>query len=399
MVRQIIIIIIFLSSATFYSLVFLPKRILLLVSFASTVLVVVVVILNAIYDRGKRFEQHFTVGISFILLSVFLSMIGAYIGHQQGFFLSFWVQSPMLLYFFYAFLHATRVKPEELEKLMILMAILWMVFWLSQWAIFPVRLFDVGMASDRGTVRIFLPGGIYAMMMYFYFLQSFFRTNSLKDIAFCLILLIITLLGGTRSAILPLLLVTVINLIFSKRVKSKFMISIFMVAGMVIVFFIFQDFIMGLIELSEHQAAREEDDIRTRATRFYLTEFYPNKINYIIGNGAYHMANAYGIKILYYQTAYGYWLSDTGIFGVYVKLGIFYFVGVFILFRKIFISRIESRYLYFKYFAVLLLISELMGGVFAKPSSFIAILAMLYIIDVSTYKLKEKDKESKLVIE
>ena len=167
-----------------------------------------------------------------------------------------------------------------------------------------------------------------------------------------------------------------------------------MIVSVVVVFFIFQDIIMGLVELSETQAAQEEEDVRSRSTKFYLTEFYPNKVNYIIGNGASHMANAYGMKVMYYQTVFGYYLSDIGVVGVYVKLGVLYVIGVFILLRKIFISNIEPRYFYFKYSAILLLLNEIMGGAFARPSSFIVTLAMLYIIDVSSYKIKLKEKES-----
>jgi hypothetical protein len=166
------------------------------------------------------------------------------------------------------------------------------------------------------------------------------------------------------------------------------MISVFMMVGVLVLFFIFQDIIMGLVELSETQASQEEDDVRARSTKFYLTEFYPNKVNYILGNGASHLANAYGLKVMYYQTVFGYYLSDIGIVGVYVKFGVLYVVGVFILMRKIFTANIEPRYLYFKYSALLLLLNEIMGGSFAKPSSFIVTIAMLYIMDVSSHKLR-----------
>lgn len=395
MIRKILIIIIFLSSATFFSLIFLPRSILLLLSFACTILVVVGAILGAIYDRGDTFHKNFALGINIILLAVFLSMLGAYFGHGQGFLLSLWVQSPMLLYLFYYFLHYTRVRPEELERLLIVMAVMWMVFWMVQYSIFPTKLFDVRVESSRGTVRVFLPGGAFAAIMYFYFLQNFFKTNKIKFLLFCFGFLIITLLSGTRSSILPLLLVTVINLVISKRVKSKFMISMFMVASMVMMFFIFQDLIMGLVEISENQANQEEDDVRQRATHFYLTEFYPNKINYIIGNGVSHMANAYGLKVMYYQTVYGYYLSDIGVIGDYVKYGVFHFIGVLLIFIKIFTLRIEPRYFYLKYASILLLLNELLGGAFAKPSGFIVIIGMLYIMDVSSYNLKYKLTENK----
>ncbi|OQX72524.1 MAG: hypothetical protein B6D61_13615 [Bacteroidetes bacterium 4484_249] len=381
--------IIFLSSATFFSFAYLPRQVLLLISFSGTVLVVLVSLLGGIYDRGKKFPMNFTVGVSFIILSAIISMLGAYFGHQQGFLLSLWVQSPMYLYFFYFFLHTTRIKPDELERLIIIMAVLWMIFYFIQYLIYPKIIFDVRVQEARGTIRVFLPGGAFAVLMYFYFLQSFFRTNNLLHVGFCFGFLVITLISGTRSAILPVVFVTLLNLIFSKRVKSKFMITFFMLLGVVIVFFIFQDLIIGLIKLSETQASQEGEDIRMRSARFYLTEFYPNFVNYIIGNGSSHMANAYGMKVMYYQTVFGYYLSDLGMLGVYVRLGVLYIIGVFLIFRKIFITPYDSRYTYFKYATIMLIWNEIGGGAFAKPTSFIVTLAMLYIIDVSAYQLSQ----------
>ena len=167
------------------------------------------------------------------------------------------------------------------------------------------------------------------------------------------------------------------------------MITFFMLLGVVIVFFIFQDLIIGLIKLSETQASQEGEDIRMRSARFYLTEFYPNFVNYIIGNGSSHMANAYGMKVMYYQTVFGYYLSDLGMLGVYVRLGVLYIIGVFLIFRKIFITPYDSRYTYFKYATIMLIWNEIGGGAFAKPTSFIVTLAMLYIIDVSAYQLSQ----------
>lgn len=394
MVRQIVIAIIFLASATFFYIIFLPRGLILLLSFACTALVVVTVLLASIYDYGKRFNPNFSPGVILILLSTFLGMLGAYIGHDQGFLLSFWVSSPMLLYFFYFFLHTTRVRPEELERLLIAMAVLWMAIWILQWAIFPTKLFDVRVESSRGTVRVFLPGRAFAALMYFYFLQMFFKTNKLKYTVFILGYIIITLLSGTRSSILPLLLITIINLLYSKRVKSRLLISFFITVSIIMVFFIFQDMIMGLVEISQEQASQEEEDVRSRSTRFYLTEFYPNKINYAIGNGASHMANAYGLKVMYYQTVYGYYLSDIGIIGDYVKYGIFYLIGVFVIFRKLFIAKIEPKYNYFKYYGLLLILDEILGGAFGRPTSFIVVLTMLYIMDVSSYLLTHGEHES-----
>jgi len=398
MVRQIVVFFIFLASATFFNLTYLPKNVTLLMSFGAVVLMLLTVIITLIYDRGKRFHQYFGVEVGLIFFALLLAIYGAKWGHGQDFLLSIWVLNSMYFYLFYFFLHSIRMRPDELEKLIGYMGILFIMFFLLQYVLYPRMIFGARAQEMRGTIRIFLPGTSFAGLMFYFFLQRTFTTNQKISIAYCLLFLAIPVLQGTRSSILTTVLGAVIYIVFSKRVKSKILVFVLMFFGALLVYFIFQDIINNLIEVSQSQAAQDEDDIRVRSAKFFLFDFYTSPLNYFIGNGESHMMSAYGMKIWFYKSNYGFYQNDLGILGEYVRFGVLYIVCVFLIFRKLFIMKIAPRYDYFKYWAVILILDELMGGAFSKPTSIVIIASVLYIYDISTFELKNPDKETEEVI-
>jgi hypothetical protein len=398
MVRQIVVFFIFLASATFFNLTYLPKNVTLLMSFGAVVLMLLTVIITLIYDRGKRFHQYFGVEVGLIFFALVLAIYGAKWGHGQDFLLSIWVLNSMYFYLFYFFLHSIRMRPDELEKLIGYMGILFITFFLMQYVLYPRMIFGARAQEMRGTIRIFLPGTSFAGLMFYFFLQRTFTTNQKISIAYCLLFLAIPVLQGTRSSILTTVLGALIYIVFSKRVKSKILVFILMFFGAVLVYFIFQDIINNLIEVSQSQAAQDEDDIRVRSAKFFLFDFYTSPLNYLIGNGESHMMSAYGMKIWFYKSNYGFYQNDLGILGEYVRFGVLYIVCVFLIFRKLFTMKIAPRYDYFKYWAVILILDELMGGAFSKPTSIVIIASALYIYDISTFELKNPDKEPEEVV-
>ena len=393
MFKQLVVFFIFLASATFFRLTYLPKNLMLALSFGAIVLMLVTLVITMIYDRGEQFKKHFGTEIGLIFLALLLAVYGAKWGHDQSFLISAWAEYYMYFYLFYYFLHAIRFRPEELEKLMIIMAILYIGLFAFQYVMYPTMIFGARAQEARGTIRIFLPGSAFAGLMYFYFLQAIFTKNRNEYIVLCIAFLAIPFLQGTRSSIITILFGTIVYIVISKRVRSKVLVTILMLAGTVLVYFIFQDIIMSLIEVSEKQAAQEGDDIRVTSAKFYLYEFYTSNLNYLIGNGESHMMSPYGMRVWFYKSNYGFYQNDLGILGEYIKFGILYVIIVLLLLRKLFVIKIEPRYAYIKYWAVLLIISELVGGSFSSPTSIIVICSVMYIYDVSYFELKNPEEE------
>lgn len=393
MVKQIVVFFVFLSSATFFRFSYLPKNLYMLLSFGAIILMALTIVFYLIYDRGARFKQHFGTEVGLMFFAFLLSVFGAKYGHDQSFLLTAWAQYTMYFYLFYFFLHAIRFRPDDLEKLMIYMAIMFIGFFIVQYVLYPTIIFGGRAQEARGTIRIFIPGSAFAGLMYFYFLHQIFTKNKLIYIVFCFAFLAIPFLQGTRSSIITTLFGTLLLIVVSRQVRSKILVTMLMVVGGVMVYFVFQDIIMTLVEVSQEQAAQDDDDIRVRAAKFYLYEFYPSTLNYITGNGQSHMMSPYGMRIWYYKESLGFYQNDIGTLGQFTKYGIFYLISVFLILRKIFIRKIEPRYAYIKYWAVLLLLSELMGGSFASPTTIVVISSALYIYDVSYFELTNQEKQ------
>jgi len=388
MVRNLIILFIFFGSANFFMFTFIPRQMLLLLSFASNILMLTGIALTLVYYKGKWFPQKFGVEVGLIFLSLALAVYGAKWGHGQGFGLSIWALNFMYFYLLYFFLHAVRVKPEDLEKLLIFMGIIYIGFFIGQYVLYPTILFDSRISEDRGTIRVFIPGAAFAGLVFYLFLQKTFTTGNKLFLLFCLSFMIIPLLQGTRSSTLTTLLGAFIYILGSKRVKSKLLVSLMITASVAIIFFLFNDLIMNLIQVSEEQASQEGEDIRIRATKFFLTDFNPTPLNYLIGNGESHMMAPYGMRVSYYKTQFGFYQSDIGVIGNYVRFGVIYVLAVFLIFRKFFTLKIEPRYGYLKFWALLLILAEILGGAFTRQTTIAVIASVMYIYDVSNYEIR-----------
>lgn len=258
-----------------------------------------------------------------------------------------------------------------------------------QYVLYPTMLFGVRAQEARGTIRIFIPGGSFAVFVYFLTLQRSLSGGNKVYLLFNLMYLTVPILQGTRSSIATLLFGTVIFILFSRKVKSKLLVTMMMVLAGLLVFIAFQDIFMSLVQVSEEQANQDEDDVRMRAARFFLTEFYPNKINYFLGNGMSHMMSPYGMKEFYFKATYGFYISDLGLIGEFVRYGVVILIAIVLTFYKFFTVQIESKYGFFRFWALLLVLSEVLGGMFVRADVIIVITAIMYIYDVSNFKLKQ----------
>ena len=127
MFRQLLLLFLFLAASEFFRLSFVPRPIIQALSLGSVLIIVVIFIINSIYDRKKGFKQNFNLEVSLFLLATVFAMFGAKWGHSQPYLLTVWAQSYMYFYFFYFFLHVLKVKPKEIERLIFIMAIIYMV--------------------------------------------------------------------------------------------------------------------------------------------------------------------------------------------------------------------------------------------------------------------------------
>lgn len=257
-------------------------------------------------------------------------------------------------------------------------------------------IFDFRMEESRGTIRIFIYGSAFLGYAYFYQINKFFITNNLKNAVFALALFLFYILNGTRSSLFIIVFITILGLILSKKVKSKLLIIVlFGIAGFFF-FLIFQDIITAMIELSNNQINEDDENIRLRATRFFLTTFQPNFMTYIMGNGIGHQTAQYGLQILSYKIVFGFYQSDIGLVGEYSIYGAFFVIGAIAMIFSIFFTKFPIEYRFIRYFMADLLLSITTGMVFSIPYCIIIMLSICYFIDYFKYH-KSLDSEDNII--
>jgi len=360
-----------------------------------------VIIIQEIYGKGEAIKHNFKGPIFLIFTGVFLSMIIARAYHNQNYALTIWAQRDMYFYLFYFFLHFLKPDIKDLEKIVLTLGILYAFSYLIQYTIYPVTIFDVRQDVDRGTIRIFIPGGAFMILSLFICLQRFYIRNELRNIFLVLLFLGVVVLTGTRSSLAGMVLVIFYSLVFSRTIRSKYVIYALLVLSLIPIYFLFHDIFIGLMETSVRESQNFQSNIRIRAAKFFLTEFFPNTLAYIFGNGQDHMGSVYGLRVYSYKIFQGFYQSDIGLIGEFSKFGLFYAIGIFWVFFKVFTTRINPEYSYIKYYFLRTFILLFLGTTFTSPPSIATYCIMLYIIDKSMIELKAENhkKEVKVVDE
>jgi hypothetical protein len=391
MFKKIIIVFIVFGSMAFFEPVFIDRQMTGLIHMAVTALIFVFLVIYAIYDTSTKIKATFTWEVIMVFFAVFLSMIGAFVFHFQKFQITLMAQRIIYLFLFYFLLHQLKPSPQFVIKIFMIVSIFWLVFYIIQWAVYPVHLFGDQIFKDRNTIRIFLPGVSFAVIAYFISLMEFMKTNHYKYLVHLLLLLLGFVLMGTRQLLGPTLLITVIAVVQSKKIHSKMVLIILGIASVIPLYFVFQEIINAMLDVTKKESLAITENVRYKAVMFYLYRFAPSKLSFLIGNGAYSGHSSYGLMMDNYSKAFGYYLADIGIIGEFILYGIFFALAeLIVLFRTAFI-RYSDEFQFIKYTVYSMFFSIFVGaGAFSTGESIIMMCLLLYLVDVSKW-LKKQD--------
>jgi energy-coupling factor transporter transmembrane protein EcfT len=240
---------------------------------------------------------------------------------------------------------------------------------------------NINVIEGRATIRLFVGGMICAQAAYFYFLNQFFAKNNTRYLVLSLLTLSIFILQGTRQLIFALIFLTLIYLLFSRRIKSRFLIALIFSLAVVSFFLIFREIFVELTKVSSSQMQNLSGGIRIKAARFYLTNFMPNAWAYIFGNSNSGLGSAYDQQIFLYAFKYGFYTSDIGILGDYVKYGIVFTIAGLVMLIKAICFKISDKYSFLKYYIFSQCFTLITGyGIFGGVD--IVMVLSLYIFDV-----------------
>ncbi|MBE0654131.1 MAG: hypothetical protein IH594_10060, partial [Bacteroidales bacterium] len=365
----IILLIINIGYFQFFAFNAIPREIRIISGFGSILIIAVFLIVKYIYGNTDEIKKRFALPSILFIVAMLLSTIVSKAEHHQSFALSIWISRGIFFYLLYFFLHAYKFDRQTIEKVVLSIGLITIVFFYIQTIIYPTQIFDVRMTIDRGTLRLFLPSMGYTILAYFYFLNRYFKDNKLLDVIIVILALSIFILQATRQLIASLVLLTILNLFRSKEVKSRSLIIFLLTIGMGALVIVFYDLFVEIFAVSKSQAGDTKESIRSMAISFFLNDFQPSTSAYILGNGEGHQASPYGMKLRFLQLSKGFYLSDIGIVGDYVKYGILFVIAALIMLIKFLTIKVPREYEYLRYFVYLSLFTLFTSrGIFGAPN-------------------------------
>lgn len=340
-------------------------------------------IIHIVYGDRQSFKKNFTPFIILILFGAFTSMITAAYVREQPVSISLLAERAMFYYFLYFLLHELKIRPRDLEIIFVSFGILHIILYLTQFFAYPKILFDVFMISDRGTIRIYLPGSDYLALCYFMSMFAWLKTNRIRYMIYMLASFSIFILLGGRQTMALMVFVLIVAVLFSRRVKSRLLITALIAGSAVCVFYLFQDIFMEMLKTSNRDRSQGSNYVRFQATKYFLTTFFKTPIAYITGNGVPGFNSDYGKEVSLLRLSKGFYLGDVGMIGSYVMYGLFFILGVAGIFFKAFTTKIQEHYGYIKYMLLGTLLSLVTGAGFSEGSFICFVCFLLYIIDVT----------------
>ncbi len=383
---------IFVLASGFYTLIFIPEQLRNLGEIAGIGVIIFVLLFQQLSGDSQREKQYFKKEIYLFLLAAFVSMFMANAFHNQAFTITLVAQRYIYFFFFYFFLHSIKLDVKEIEKLILPLAFVYVFLYLTQYIVFPTRIVDSRVGVERGTVRIFIPGGGFLLLAYFMSLQKLLKNYELKHGIYCLIFFVVNgILQGTRQSLASIVLLTVAFIFFSKQVKSRTLVIIMAGVAGLAVFVIFQDIFLEMIAVTRKETTATRENIRLVAVRFFLTEFMPNKLAYIFGNGQDSLNSSFGREVNLYKKL-GLYQSDIGLIGDYTKFGLLFVIAQLSIMARVIFGKLPKEIVYLRYFFISRALVMFTGSnIFSNATGIAFFMIVLYMID--QYKNKEKEEE------
>jgi hypothetical protein len=378
-----VLLLIILCSISFYEIRFIPQVALKALEFMGAGLIVSLLILNSIYDKSPRIRKNFKVEISLILISVFLSMFGAYLYHDQPFAVTLVVQRYMYFFLLYFLLHQLKPAPNDVLKMIIYLGMVHAFIYIVSYLLYPNTLVHSKAAEARGTVRIFFPGLLYVFLSLFLSVYLFFSTKRKMYLGIAFVGILITILLGTRQVLVTIIFLLLMYILFSKKVKSKIAVFAMVAISLVPLYFIFQDIFISLIEVSKVQSQKAGDDVRLRAMKFFIFDFFPNKISYLTGNGEASSNSIFGVKVNQIKEHFGFYQSDIGLVGDFSKFGLLFVIGQLMIMYRVIVRKLDEKLAFIKLMMWSTVITMVTGGSPAHDAAAYGL--MLYLIDAHDY--------------
>ena len=341
----------------------------------------------------KKQISFFSSGISVCVLCFafipFLSIITAYLVHEQSFLHSCYGSQMHLMYLFYFLFHSYKINTKNILTSFFLLGVLWCLIEIIQQISYPSFWFATRMDNDEmeleirnGIYRYNVFGYQFGLIMLFYSFTQYLKNRKIVYLFGLILGLVGIYLLATRQIMFAAILCLLYALYSREKIKMS---SLLIVIGCG--FLIYKNFNQLFGEFVDMTKEIDEDYVRFLSYEFYGVEYNNgNLLQILLGNGDPVRDSKYQLEINSYEEE-GLWRSDIGLVGLYSLYGFFYIITIIYFF--IFCYR-NRKYidLYLKMYLVFMFSTSIMLLHFGYGYGRIAITSFIfYLVDKSiTYK-------------
>lgn len=386
-----------LVSIKFFDALFINKS---LVNYLQYLGIIIAVLLSIPYILPKN--RGFVFSVQLLFVTIVLSVFMSYAYWDQTLIQGLIATAPFMIIIFFFYLLQKKISVEVLEKIIVCFGVLYILLFFYQFIKSPEVLFRSawGDAFDesRGIVRIVFPGGGV------FILSSFIALTKLTSqerprwfwATLTILGLILPVMQVTRQFIAGMLLIYLFHVIRHLSISKK--ITIIFSFSLIVIYLLNSNIpvIQGIMQTSKGDMNAGADYIRVLAGQYFLTDFSPNTITKIFGNGVPNTAESdYGLFTEMLSTNQYYYLSDVGIIAVYAMFGIGAILGFIIIWVKSFTIPLPKEYYYLKYYLWFLLLTSLTWYSTYHYHYLIMTVLVLYMYQ----RIYEKEKSRALEVE
>lgn len=259
----------------------------------------------------------------------------------------------LLMVFFLLF--KMRAKENEVEKALIILALIYVACWVIQvWKV-PELIFGVNRDANisdteqRGFYRFFIPTKEHMPILVLFLYEMFRRTKKIIFLILCPICFAIVILHVIRQMIFWSFLSIVLLLLY-QNIKhwTKILVASMAVYGLSLFLIDNIPTLNLLFEQTMTQVNNADDDIRLQCINFYWHESTSNPLMFFFGNGLGSDGELW--QFTQKTMSKGYYESDIGYFALLFDFGLFGVLLYAVLFVKIFRLKVEEKYQYLKFY-------------------------------------------------
>ena len=370
------------SSFGFFRPIFLNDLVLKhLLGFYIDVVLLLFLLAVPVVFRNVFFMKNylFTLPVRLLGLSIIFSIMMAYFFWGQGIMDNIFSEISIICYLLYFYLMAKNIPVKIVEKVIIIVGITYVCFYLISFAINPVKIFEYKESNDRDFLRIFLFGDGFLFLFYFLALNKYMFSKSKIWLMMALLTCLCIILNQTRVYMIAVAIITVFYLLGSKKIVVKFLVVAVVITALIIVPQL--DFVKNLQKRTQSELKKSDDYIRVKAAKYYIDDFQPSAATKIFGNGFPMPETYFGKTITNLHEKRGYFVQDIGLVGLYTTMGVIAVIAFLIIFYRGVKVKLTEDYVYLKLFIIFLIATSLTTDDTFSGSYVIAIVFTLYLYE------------------